>query len=1129
LFALEKVSFQHSGHGLDASLPGGDFEGSAGGGDDMEMFLDLFDAFLGSSATSLPQTSGAGEQFNYHGTSRGLGNTAPQQRSEFDPASSRRRITAVASAYHAEAKGDILAVAATDTEAATNYLAFCAFDSQKKQTTLAHAPHGEDKRDASEGEGRGGRAAANQWHVISWKKGGLHSIAGLSFSQSGAKLLVRSLKGLYVFDMAPTAHTLFGATASEGDREKKEKEEEEEKQKQEENEAQTEKSLSQQKTKQHATWSWAWTGNSKNTSQGQNSNGTAASDGDHSSSKNNSAESTNGINHNHSGGAMGLSQQVACLVENASSKLVASLCWTRSGDQREVACAVTREGEVMMYELESKAELCRCNFDDCSDLSGGNFTIRKVFLIKAHSSQSLLLCTTPEGGGPFFTLLLECKDPEGSFGGYEALPEAAILKDFQLKSLENKFGITSSNRSSGVRLSAQHIYNQTAILSSHDTVLNRLELYDVDRPDDPVFVHHLPPATLHVSMTDTLIFAVHGPHLIKHVAASEEEEPNNDKKQAGDLRDLFSSSSWYGVDDFNNLLQPFAGQGESKSHYFVSIISRFIADPDKGKRKGGKAMNLLLQQITFPGTPPRKPLGVLTLDSFSLSGRLVDKKKQGTETVLIWTDESLFACYLSQNPESLFHQLLPGKSDNNNNSKESVDTKAELLALSLRLDILKLYKQAASTALVQKEFDLAQSYFGLAGISEIEGACELLAAQYPERALQIMKNLDQNSHVDATKTRVLKHAAIAMKLMQRLAGMSANVASDAANAAATTIADWARCGGFVGGEKSFRLMVSAAILAQIVFNKACRNAGESQSESKSNDDIQEEEEEMEKEEEEEGAVESVIEEIHDYDFDHMLDSMMKTGAVSNLPFVTEEDLVNLLTRDITASETTSFEEGLGSCERTASALFAMQASNKQNREDHSKLQADLQRLLRENVSFLDKAWALSSCIAWNNSAAAGALLGAVGSDIVGAMVCVLSDISRKRRRGEMDEREHCEQIVELVRTCVGTTTTPEKQWSEKQLIATFALIFAHWADFSQDSLVLEESLESILESVESGKLAHLLLRADLLVNNRAFFSGKFYIKLAAYSTNYLLHFKTSSSVLKRIKGSPCLPKVFHIN
>jgi len=181
-------------------------------------------------------------------------------------------------------------------------------------------------------------------------------------------------------------------------------------------------------------------------------------------------------------------------------------------------------------------------------------------------------------------------------------------------------------------------------------------------------------------------------------------------------------------------------------------------------------------------------------------------------------------------------------------------------------------------------------------------------------------------------------------------------------------------------------MVSAAILAGIVFNTDDPSLNV------------------------ETAIEQDVLGIHDFDFEQMLNAIMKTGAVSNLPFVKEEDLVSLLTRDITTMQKADRIK-LGSCERTVSALLAMQASSK-DESNKNVLQSDLQRILKENVSSLDKAWALPACIAWNDSRAIVQLLEAAGFSTE-AITCWLATAGKGELTNEVSKR--------LLESMEGTT------------------------------------------------------------------------------------------------------------
>ncbi|QDZ25395.1 hypothetical protein HOP50_17g79350 [Chloropicon primus] len=1061
------MSSRQHGEFLDFEGKGGE-EGSGRGLEGQEspteeMFLDLFDAFLGYQATALPQSAGAAELGVTHvGGGAGIGYSFQSgQYVDSRTVQMSRRITAVAThtvsdkvyssgggesedaQQASEEKCEVIVVAASDL--LNNHLAFC-----------THAS---------------GDLGGRKWHVIPWKRGSAHSIVSLGFNSDGTRLLVANARGMHVLDTDQITRNVVRAwrrrKAAAAERKSP-------------NKAagvgmsNGGKDIAPDTPQATGpTWSWA----QKSAGAGDNdefpsSPGAAGR-----------AEQKQSTGNDRRRSKCAGSEEAVCLMRNSQSKIVACLCWKRSGDGAEVACAVARNGQVTMYDLESNAQLCQQELEEPTkfDLTApatasSTSSVRKVFHIRAHGYQSLLLCTSPQGGGPFYSLLLECADPVGSVGGYEALPEAAILKEFQVKELgENVFGVTPGR--SGIQLSV-HKMKQTAIVACHDTVLNTLELYDVDTPEMAVFLHNLPPATLQLIVSDVLIFAIHGPH-----RALEEGKSNGGAVSAsGAAGALFNSFDWIGIED----------SSMSTSHYFVSIISRFIADPEKGR--GQKPMNLVLQQLPFPSERGKanKPLGAQVMAA------------ECSAAILLWTDTSAFVCSLRQNPESLFFKLL----DTPDNGAE-VPKKAELVALSLRLDILRLYKQAASNALKRKKFSQANLYFVLAGLSELDIACELLAAQCPGRALSMLKKFNTSSD---EKARVLKHAAIAMNLMQKMAQTGENVASDAASAAAAAIADWALvcCRGGdkrkrAKGEKSFRLMVSAAILAGIM------GANKSEVGATLDEDSM-----------------SCLLEIHDNDFASMLKSMMETGAVSNLPFVTEEDLVSLLTRDVTVeaklTNTSSFS--LGSCERTVSALFAMQArldSGNQNDGERSRLQDNLQRILASsNGGTLDRAWALPVCIAWNNTGAASGLLRSSGC-LESAIVCRLLEISESmsgKEASKAAEEEHCEAVLELVRLC-KEITLPSK--CIKCLY--FLLVYWHGANLPVD--VLEKGI--LTNGLLKKDFCNHFLSAEKLLAQHisekspsgppVFFSGKFLWDVAQKSCTEDLQRKVAHKSWSKIKKS----------
>ncbi len=197
--------------------------GAGGEGEGYDVFLDLFDAFLGVEATSLPPSAGAGElqQQQQVGANGVAGLSASSSASDFftppgrpgagasrsgaqlqaplppselsqpvGAADGRRRITAVARVFHEESRTHIIAVASTDV--AHNQLAFCTCDAV-----------------AGAGAGAGERAPV-QWHAVPWKKGGIHTIVGLSFNETGSELLVCEAKSLHVMRMEAHLNILLG-------------------------------------------------------------------------------------------------------------------------------------------------------------------------------------------------------------------------------------------------------------------------------------------------------------------------------------------------------------------------------------------------------------------------------------------------------------------------------------------------------------------------------------------------------------------------------------------------------------------------------------------------------------------------------------------------------------------------------------------------------------------------------------------------------------------------------------------------------------------------------------------------------------------------------------------------------
>ena len=963
-------------------------------GDEMDsdlkskMFLDLFDAFLGSQATALPQSAGAAEVSGYSFQSGQYVDDRAVQMS--------RRVTSATSlslsGTRAEGEGiHVIAVAASDL--LNNHLAFCAFGAPGS----AEQEAGQDK-------------SSQKWHIVPWKRGRFHSITALSFSSDGSHLLVGTARGAYALNTKAALEHLLESEANAPKREQRGD--------REGGETNATPSRGGQrgrrKSAANATWSWDKSNQNSPASIGHGAGQQTSPD---------SSPRLGGV----SRGRTSSGREISALMENSHSKVVSCLCWKRSADGADVACVVTRSGLITMFDLDSKSQLCQTEIDLKFELgSQREVAIRKVFHAKACASQSLLLCSSPQGGGPFYSLLLECKDPNGSLNGYEALPEAAILKAFQVTEMEEgRFGTSARNGSprSGAQL-AVHQGSHATLVSCHDTVANIMEVYDADRPEDPVFVHRVPPLTLHLVVTQALILAIHGPH--RPLDESEGGGEGAANGASGSVAGLFNSSSWYGI----------AGLEEASdlpSHYFVSIISRFIGDPERGR--GPQAMNLVLEQLVVP-------------NPFGKASTPLGAQRMG-EGVVLWTDASAFVCAAARDPEDLFFSLLQGEP---RSPSPEPTRKADLLALALRLDILRLYKQAAARALRKKKFEKAKAYFDLAGLSDLDVACELLAAQCPERALAIIgggskgegETLSPGREAVAEgKTRVLRHAAIAMKLMQTLVGADENVASDAASAASAAIADWALVccrrgdeGKRKRGEKSFRLMVSAAILASILH---APGGLPSESESAGNESIRTTDSE---------SIDGLAR-IHESDFREMFFSMMKTGAVSNLPFATEEDLVTLLTRDVTETEAAAEAEAssgsftLGFHERTVSALFAMQARLRGGDEakegaERQRLQADLERICSTpggatSATHLDTPWALPACVAWNNSKAAARVLETLGIR-ESALMCRILELSSSASAADWssagddgdDDEERRGLVLDLVRLCEKVEEGPKR-------------------------------------------------------------------------------------------------------
>ena len=905
-----------------------------------EMFLDLFDAFLGSQATALPQSAGAAELV----TGTGLGGYQQGQYVDHRTVQASRRVTACA-VRGVEGKRYVMAVAASDL--LNNHIAFLALPKSSTDFSTAEAPKSQAK--------------PGKWLVVPWKKGAHNSIVSLAFSADGSRLLVASARALHVVEAsAAVAQALGEATGGAGPRD---------------DVGDSQGGGRDGGDAKVGMWSWARKSPQKPTSEGRQGEG----------------------GRRLGGGAGAITRDAACLLRSSPSKIVSCLCWTRSADGAEVACCVARSGACTMFDLDSRAQLCQQEPDDrqssyysttssAFDVSAAStssgITVRRAVHVKAAGHQTLLLCSTPQGGGPHFALLLECKDPSGSVNGHEQLPEAAILPSFRVRAL--KRGAFGTGEGSGGRQLSVHRPSgpsQSDLVACHDTVLNTLELYDADRPADPVFLHQLPPATSHIAVTASLVFAVHGPH---RACSNNPHDGGGGGSSSGNSSDhstpapgtttgaLFSSFDWIGIED--------AAQHDAR--YFVTAISRFIADPGSA-RGSAEPASLVLQQSEFPSHngKPHRPLGAIPVAG----------------EALLWTDTGVFTyCHVGR-PEDLFHRLLCSRGG---------AKKAELMALALRLDILGLYKVAACRALKRGDFGKAEELFELAGLGDLDVSCELLAAQHPAKALAMVRGKE------GMRARVLAHAAIAMERMQVLAEQESGVGSDAASAAALAIADWAlvccRRGGsggrVCGGEKAFRLLVSAAVLASI---SSPNGGGEEASggEGRALD----------------AESEAALRSIHESDFGAMLDSMMRTGAVSNLPFATEEDLISLLTRDVSAKDargrrSSHFE--LGSGERAVSALFAMQARLGDGEEaegERSRLQADLERIMESSGGGgLDRAWALPACASWNNPGAAAALLRSSGCH-ESAIVCRLLEVS-SRHRGA-DEGAHCDAVCELFSMC----------------------------------------------------------------------------------------------------------------